>query len=88
MAVTNGLSGLSPGNPQMHSGCIGSATFTELAFGLCGRMLDSRNLRSMADQCRTLASTRQTPEATRALLRMAESYDRQAVCRETLRDVR
>ena len=57
-------------------------------FPLCDRMLDSRNLRSMADQCRTLASTRQTPEAMRALLRMAESYDRQAVCRETLRDAR
>jgi hypothetical protein len=51
-------------------------------------MLDSRNLRSMADQCRTLASTRQTPEAMRALLRMAERYDRQAVCHETLREAR
>jgi hypothetical protein len=41
-------------------------------------MLDSQNLRSMADHCRTLASTRQSAEAMRALLRMAESYDRQA----------
>ena len=49
-----------------------------------GSMLDSRNLRSMADQCRTLASTRQTPEAMRALLRMADSYDHQARQRERL----
>jgi hypothetical protein len=41
-------------------------------------MLDSRNLRSMADHCRTLASTRQSAEAMRTLLRMADSYDRQA----------
>jgi len=51
-------------------------------------MLDSRNLRSMADQCRTLASTRQTAEATRALLRMADSYDLQARHRETLQAAR
>ena len=41
-------------------------------------MLDSRNLRSMADHCRSLASTRQTAEAMRALLRMADHYDSQA----------
>ncbi|QIK79252.1 hypothetical protein G7077_10425 [Sphingomonas piscis] len=51
---------------------------------LFGAMLDSRNLRSMADQCRTLASTRQTEEAMQALLRMADSYDRQARQRDRM----
>jgi hypothetical protein len=41
-------------------------------------MLDSRNLRSMANHCRTLASTRRSDEASRTLLRMAEAYDTQA----------
>jgi hypothetical protein len=49
-------------------------------------MLDSRNLRSMANHCRTLASTRQTAEASRALLRMAEKYDLQAREREPVRE--
>ena len=51
---------------------------------MSGLMLNPRNLRSMADQCRTLASTRQTSEAMEALLRMAESYDRQAHQRERM----
>jgi hypothetical protein len=55
---------------------------------ILGAMLDSRNLRSMADHCRTLASTRQTAEATRALLRMADSYDLQAIQREKVQSRR
>ena len=70
--------------------CLGPKTGWDKSaeIDLCGRMLDSQNLRSMADQCRTLASTRQTPEATRALLRMAENYERQAGYREVLREAR
>jgi hypothetical protein len=48
-------------------------------------MLDSKQLRTMARHCRSMASSRRTDEASRTLLRMAETYDSQANAAERQR---
>jgi hypothetical protein len=45
-------------------------------------LYDPTGLRRMADQCRSMASTRQTEELRRIFLAMAERYDCEAAVRE------